>query len=241
MKQLRISFSKASPEKYLAYFHWLHAYYQEIECIDLFRDENPFHALTNSDGCVFVGGEDVNPVYYGKYDDHSACTIDIERDAFEFALIEEARRLNVPILGICRGIQIMNVALGGTLHIDLPAIHKLGHGKIHAQDSMHPISIVPNSHLFSIMSESADIVNSSHHQAVDFVAPHLKISAQSDDGVIEALEWMNPNDKPYLMLVQWHPERMDFQNSFSKNIAMDFLGAANNFSTKSKEHIFRPA
>ena len=232
MNPLRISFSKASPEKYLAYFHWLHSYHEKLECIDLFADANPFKALMNSDGFVLVGGEDVNPVYYGKYDDQNACKIDIERDAYEFALIEEARRLNIPILGICRGMQIMNIALGGTLHIDLPSIDKQGHGKIDGNDSSHPISIIPKTSLSSLVQESQGIVNSSHHQAVDFVAPHLKISAQTDDGVVEALEWAKPEDKQYLMLVQWHPERMDRQNPFLKNIAIDFLEASRNFRKK---------
>lgn len=229
MKHLHISFSKASPEKYLAYVHWLHSSNDEIECIDLFTEADPFNALTNSDGFVLVGGEDVNPVYYGKYDEQNTCTIDIERDAYEFALIEEARRLNIPILGICRGMQIMNVALGGTLHIDLPSINKHGHGKIDGKDSTHSISIIHHTSLSSVVKESQGIVNSSHHQAVDFVAPLLKIAAQSDDGVIEALEWIDPEDKQYLVLVQWHPERMDVQNIFSKYIAMDFLEASKKF------------
>lgn len=230
MTRLRSAITKASPQKYQLYIQWLQQFQSEIDFIDLSSSAHPIDDIKTSHGLLLPGGADVDPQFYGKDDPDHLCEVDQVRDELEFKIIKEAQRLKLPILGICRGLQIMNVALGGTLIIDLPQSGKSGHEKINGVDVEHNIIIEPDTHLASIIGATNGFVNSAHHQAADLVAPSLKVSAYSDDGIVEALEWSNPEGKSYLMLVQWHPERMrDMQNIFSKNIAMDFLKSAKNY------------
>lgn len=228
MNSLRIGITKSSHAKYLNYANWLHRINPECECIDLSIADNPLDVLSTCHGFLLPGGGDVNPPYFGKHDENHVCKIDSERDRLELMLIDVARGLEIPILGICRGLQIMNVALGGTLILDLPSVGKKGHEKINGNDVEHDVGVIPNSHLAEILKVYTGTINSAHHQAVEIVAPLLKITAQSPDGIVEALEWKEPRQRQYLMLVQWHPERMkDLEtNEYSVAIAKDFLRAA---------------
>ncbi len=230
MTRFRIEITKASPKKYQLYTQWLQQFQPDIDFIDLSLSAHPIDDIKTSHGVLLPGGADVDPQFYGKDDSDHLCEVDRLRDELEFKIIKEAQRLELPILGICRGLQIMNVALGGTLIVDLPQSGKSGHVKVDSEDVEHTIIVEPDTHLASILAATDGLVNSSHHQAADRIAPKLKISACSGNGVVEALEWKEAEEKPYLMLVQWHPERMrDMQNIFSKNIATDFLISAQNY------------
>ncbi len=182
--------------------------------------------LASCNGILFTGGVDVQPSYYqadslkkycGEFDDY--------RDRLEMALASEAFRLQLPIFGICRGLQLLNVYLGGSLIPDLPKFK--GTTVLHQiKDSacMHPIEIDKNSLLFQINNQNPEAsVNSYHHQAINQIAPKLKATAFSKDGSIEAVEFQLPSNQ-FFMAVQWHPERMNrFQ--LTKKMAAKFIEA----------------
>ena len=150
--------------------------------------------------------------------------INEERDVFEMNVIELAFKAKKPVFGICRGLQIINVFLGGTLIPDIPSIaNKNEHGKIDGKDQRHPIRVDERSLLYKLIGKSYGTVNSAHHQAVDLLARDLRITANSGS-IIEALEWKHPIGKPCLMLVQWHPERMEDQhNPFAAKLRDEFI------------------
>lgn len=145
----------------------------------------------------------------------------------------------MPILGICRGEQILNVALGGTLIIDIPE-YKLqaagnrpqasGTGQpvvLHQTENymqcFHPVKILKNSLLFSIVMCDSGTVTSNHHQSVEMPAPGLRIDASAPDSITEGIEWKNPSGRSFLLGVQWHPERMDTSNALSGRLLRNFI------------------
>jgi putative glutamine amidotransferase len=163
--------------------------------------------LDSIDGLLLTGGSDVDPARYGEERTIGCEAPDGERDEFEIRLVELALADRLPILAICRGIQLLNVALGGTLIQDLPttALHRVRNpddppGR-HAV--AHTIRVAPGTRLASIVGAGEFAVNSRHHQAVKRVAPSLMVSAVAPDGVIEAVEM--PGDD-FVVAVQWHPE-----------------------------------
>ncbi len=165
--------------------------------------------LRSCTALVLSGGNDVHPKLYGRMDAWDVMRdADERRDRFEIGLIEAALKAQMPILGICRGTQIFNVARGGTLIPDLPASGYEDHSKGLRGDRVHGISITPGSLLHTVVGKEQAEVNTSHHQAVDQPGDGLKITARSLDGVAEAAEWQQPEGKSFLLLVQWHPERM---------------------------------
>ena len=160
-------------------------------------------ALESVRGLVLTGGEDVAPARYGAAPHPRLGDVDPVRDAAELALIDAARRRRLPILAICRGIQILNVALGGTLYQDLNSERP---GSVpHNESSNHDVRVEPGSLLERTLGARSASVNSRHHQAIRDLAPGLKAVAWADDGVIEAAE---PADAsaPWIVAVQWHPE-----------------------------------
>lgn len=228
MRTLLIAITKAAPGKYSNYIEWLRLFQPDIEYVDLSTSADPVTMLEEADGLLLPGGGDVHPSMYGKDDPMGLCNdIDPVRDHLEMHSIASAIDLRKPILGICRGCQIANVALGGTLIFDLRSHGKSNHGKFDGKDSIHSVTAVPDSRLAYLMQSPHGSVSSAHHQAADVIAPDLRCTATSDDGVVEALEWRAPLNKPYLMLVQWHPERMIDRNTneYSSMIAKDFLSA----------------
>ena len=166
--------------------------------------------LDGLDGLIITGGRDVDPGTYGQ-EPHPATDVPNEdnrlRDAWEFELLKGAIRRGLPVLGICRGAQVVNVALGGTLHQHLPDV--LGHTrhqKGNAVFSTSSVRTVPGTRLAALIGESSD-AQCYHHQALDRLGDGLIVSAQDDDGVIEAIEI--PGDH-FVLAVQWHPEeRLD--------------------------------
>lgn len=164
--------------------------------------------LDSVSGLVLTGGEDVDPARYGEKRHEKVRSINGARDATEAALIEEAKARGKPVLAICRGIQILNVALGGTLVQDIPS--QLDTRIAHDEDSprnsrSHEISIEPGSLIAKAVGTERCTVNSFHHQSVKRVADGLRVTARSPDGVIEGLE---STDDWWVMAVQWHPEEM---------------------------------
>ena len=161
-------------------------------------------ALDQVQGLVLTGGEDVDPGRYGAAPHSRLGEVDPLRDALELALIAGARARRLPILAICRGIQIVNVALGGTLYQDLPTERP---GAIAHSDtrSRHGLQIEPGSLMHRTLGAVSATVNSRHHQAIRDLAPPLRASAWSEDGVIEGTELRSAGD-PWLLAVQWHPE-----------------------------------
>lgn len=150
------------------------------------------------DGVVIAGGADVEPVRYGATPDPRTGPPARERDAWELALIEAAIDLHIPLLGICRGMQLLNVALGGTLHQHLD-----GHTGGHAVFGGHPVDPVPGTAYAAAVPEQTT-VPAYHHQAVDRLGTGLIASAHAPDGTVEALEL--PDRESLVLGVQWHPE-----------------------------------
>lgn len=170
-------------------------------------------ALDGIDGLMLTGGDDVAPSRYGEAADATVTEAEPGRDEFEIALVLAARKRNLPILAICRGIQVLNVACGGTLVQDIPSqitgalTHSLAVPQHESYALAHEVWVDKDSLLARLMRErlvdEALEVNSRHHQAVKQVAPGLVVTATAPDGVIEAIE--DPA-APFCLGVQWHPE-----------------------------------
>lgn len=157
--------------------------------------------LRGIDGLLLTGGGDIDPAVYGADQHPEVYGLNPARDAWELAL---ARANTVPVLGICRGSQVLNVAAGGTLVQHLPDITEVCHRELERQhDLVHEVDVVPGSRLHAVAGGLRLGVNTLHHQAVDRVGKGLLVSGWSTDGVVEAIE--ATGDRPVLG-VQWHPE-----------------------------------
>lgn len=172
--------------------------------------------LDHVDGVLLAGGGDIDPHLIGSADAHhpSVYGVDPNRDVFERAVFEEAWRRGMPLFAICRGMQLMNWALGGTLCPDIDAFHEpRGVPKRHRQTDLghtrgartHSISLARPSLLYDIVECDRLSVNSIHHQSLGRVADGLRVSALADDGVIEAVE---SADRDFVLGVQFHPEEV---------------------------------
>jgi putative glutamine amidotransferase len=164
--------------------------------------------LARIDGLILSGGLDVDPLYFGQEPLPDLGEVDQVRDAFELELVKGAHHAGIPVFAICRGVQVMNVAFGGTLLQHIPAQVKgaLKHEQaaVRKDAVSHSLEIVEGTRLHAIAGETRTRVNSFHHQAVDRVAEDFVVSARTLDGVIEGLE--DPAH-PFCIGVQWHPER----------------------------------
>lgn len=177
------------------------------------------------DGILFTGGPDVAPARYGEETLPECGQIIPERDEMEDVLFHAALAAGKPMLGICRGIQVINVALGGTLWQDLPS--QVGKAVCHRQPEpynqpCHMVSVVPDTPLAKLLGKTESAVTSRHHQAVKDLAPGLKVMAYGPDGVVEAV-WMP--DKPFVWGVQWHPESIYPTSEDSRKLFAAFVEA----------------
>ncbi len=163
------------------------------------------HYLDLVDGLILAGGGDIDPKLYGGDPHETVYSVDPDRDQLELALAREIVRRNQPAFAICRGMQVLNVALGGTLIEHLPTVvgESVLHRKPPREPSAHPIAIDPASQLAAIAGATELHPVSWHHQAIRALAPGLKAVAHAPDGTIEAVEL---DDHPWLIAVQWHPE-----------------------------------
>ncbi|NUO63458.1 MAG: gamma-glutamyl-gamma-aminobutyrate hydrolase family protein [Gemmatimonadaceae bacterium] len=162
------------------------------------------------DGIVLTGGEDVDPARYGAARHPATEGLHGARDGWEIALLAAARAARRPVLAICRGIQVANVALGGTLVQDLPSERPsaIAHARSDdREERVHDVDVTPGSRLAAALGATHLRVNSSHHQALDRVAPGLAVTAAAPDGVVEGAEWTG-DDGWWMLGVQWHPEEL---------------------------------
>jgi putative glutamine amidotransferase len=175
------------------------------------------------DGVVIGGGDDVDPVRYGRNILEGAnVEIDHGRDAVDFSVFEEAWRSHVPVLGICRGLQVVNVARGGTLVQDLPLERpsEVAHSRPKEENRRdHPVTVEPGTRLARIAGRSEIDVNSRHHQAIERSADGFVVAATAPDGVIEAIE---AKDGRWLVAVQWHPENLT-DDAVSQRLFREFV------------------
>jgi putative glutamine amidotransferase len=165
--------------------------------------------LAEADGLLLTGGVDVDPAYFGEEPHPLLGLVDLPRDRFEIALYQAARAHGIPVLGICRGHQIINVAAGGTLHQHLPAVaNTVQHEQIDISGTpSHGVALEPASVLAKAFGAEKIRTNSYHHQAVDKPGKGFKITGRSADGLAEAIE---STEGTFVLGVQWHPE-MSFQ------------------------------
>lgn len=185
------------------------------------------------DGLILSGGEDIHPSFYGETPQAALGKTTPERDLFELALARQAHRLHMPILGICRGLQLLNVAFGGTLYQDIPsqlAIHS--HCPIEGpKKTAHPINIAADSQLRKIFLTDKIIVNSLHHQAVKDMAPGFIGNAYGDDGLVEGIEIAAKDS--FVVGVQWHPEQMiDEDQKVMSSLFNAFISECKQWKTK---------
>ena len=218
--------------KYFHYESWIREQ-PEVEIIKLSYHENNPGDVERCDGIMLTGGNDINPRLYNQPEYLVYChqkDIDERRDEFEWKVLQHTEERQLPILGICRGLQFVNVFFGGTLVPDIPAFGKFNHSKFEeGKDRDHLIEIDTNSLLYKIAGQEKGEINSAHHQSVDMPGYGLVANAMSPDGVIEGMERIEAKGKSFLLLVQWHPERMTNQGSiFSQNIRRSFLDAVRN-------------
>ncbi len=216
--------------KFNNYSRWLSTM-PNVEIVKLSYGENNVSAVASCKGIMMTGGEDVHPKHYGRpeyVEKFRLDDFDEERDEFELKVLAVAHKKRLPLLGICRGMQITNVFLGGSLVPDIVAFGRDNHTRTSDEkDRQHPIWLKENTLLGEITKTMRGEVNSAHHQAVDLLGEGLSMSCVSPDGVVEAAEIRDQDNHPFMLLVQWHPERMEDQDSpFTKGILDAFVDAA---------------
>ena len=178
--------------------------------VELSRDADVDEVAARLDGLVLSGGADIEPSRYGAAPEPGLGDVEPDRDAWELALFEAAQRRGIPVLAICRGLQLVNVARGGTLVQDVPSTEGVGHPRFESDGRRrtHDVSVVEGTRLAELYP-SALAVNSLHHQVVDRVGEGLVVSAKAPDGVVEGLESADGD----VLAVQWHPELLDAPDS----------------------------
>ena len=197
-------------ERWDDYADCLEAAGADWEALDL-ADWQPDTRIEDYDGLVISGGVDIDPACYGEAPSSYVSDTNAARDEFETALLQDALERDLPVLGVCRGHQLLNVAHGGSLlqHIAEREPHRARSGEDGAIDSgWHEVALAEGSLLAGLFDVPSLRVNSRHHQAVtlDRLAPGLRVAATTPDGVVEALE--RP-DRRWVVSVQWHPERKE--------------------------------
>jgi putative glutamine amidotransferase len=195
----------------------------EVQPIWLAGTDRPTNrqVLETIDGLILTGGADVAPSRYGFADPDAVCEITPGRDDVEYEILRAALLRRLPMLAICRGMQLLNVFQGGSLvpHLATVQAHRL------EDRERHDVALEGGSALSVLLGRRDGQVTSSHHQAVDRPGNGLCVAARHADGTIEAIEWISPMRKPWLAAVQWHPERMGLDEPFAGPLYRGFLQA----------------
>lgn len=226
---LKIAVSKGhGSASYERYGKWINNADSTIIWIDMYHlpMDSARKIISNCDGLLVTGGEDVNPDMHGRLSEISRCgTIDYKRDTLEYMLLDYAFNHRMPVVGVCRGQQIINVFLGGNLYIDLPVDKpsNIHHRCTRSDTCKHLITLVSGSLLEEISGVNSCEVNSSHHQAVDIPANNIKVLAYAPDSVIESIGWIDTTGKSFMLGVQFHPEHLDFGHPVAGNLAKRFV------------------
>ena len=177
------------------------------------------------DGIIFAGGSDVDPTFYGEEPHQELGSTYFKRDLFEVALVKAALEANKALMGICRGMQVINVALGGTVFQDLSEDPRqtLKHSQNAPGNFLsHHVNVDQDSRIFNLVG-SRPYVNSRHHQALNQIGSGLKVTARADDQIPEAIESVD-NDR--ILAVQWHPENMFKHYDYSQALFADLIQRA---------------
>ena len=219
-----IILSKASTN----YINWLTAL--DFNIVSAYTINNLDSLMLVADGIVLTGGEDINPLMYGDSSNLLLCeAMDFRRDSIEKKLFDYALSEQIPFIGICRGMQMMNVAHGGTLYGDIPT--ELGDEVIHRNNGevTHEIYISSNNNdyvdmIFPKNNDSIHNVNSWHHQGLKDIAEGIVVVAESNDGLPEAVV-MDKSLHPFMIAVQFHPERLGADNGIHQNMRKNFFDA----------------
>ena len=211
--------------RYAAYHDWIKGS-DDIEVVKL-SDETAAH-IENCDGVILSGGVDIHPKYYKgsiHYPESPEKGFETHRDDLEFSVLEKSLKKNIPVLGICRGLQLINVFCNGTLVQDLGDKNTMHQSDVY--DGKHNVKVEGGTVLHNIVKVNSGTVNSAHHQAIEQLGKDLVVNSFSEDGVIEGIEWKNKNNRSFMLAVQWHPERMDksdlTDSPFTKNIRDHFI------------------
>lgn len=225
----------ASESRFENYPAWIKGNDPAIEVVELHWDKHSidevWDEVEDCDGIVLTGGVDTHPDFYENarldYPNKPAAW-NRERDEFEMHVFETALNFKLPVLAICRGLQLVNVALGGTLVQDLQEAGREDHRRQGDIDRTHNVQVTEGTLLHHITGTLQGTINSAHHQAIGTVSDELVANATSPDGVIEGAEWKSKDGNNWLLCVQWHPERMANKEGspFSANIRQQFLAEA---------------
>ncbi|MEI9921557.1 MAG: gamma-glutamyl-gamma-aminobutyrate hydrolase family protein [Bacteroidota bacterium] len=193
----------------------------DIEVLKLEIGSNDYKGCS---GIILSGGIDINPKMYDGEDEYEnrPAEFNDERDAYEEEVYNYAKMNKIPILAICRGLQLVNVVEGGTMIQDLGEDNAI-HRKENDTDKQHKVTVDSRTLLGDVTGGMTETVNSAHHQAVEFPGKALIENAKSPDGVIEGLEFKDKTKHGFLLCVQWHPERIPDDVKMSKNIKKAFL------------------
>ena len=218
-QQKTIILSKASSN----YIKWIEA--ENVIVLDAYTIKNTDSILALADGIILTGGEDINPLQYNDTINLAVCgDINYQRDTLERKLFDFAFKNKLPLVGVCRGMQMMNVASGGSLYGDIPT--EIGTTVIHRNNGevMHEIVIIDTCSLIFPIETDTFMVNSWHHQGLKDISENLRVIARSFDGLPEAVI-MEKSAHPFMIAVQFHPERLGTDNPIHQTIRDSFYNA----------------
>ncbi len=225
--KIAVTDTMGSEHKFQQYISWLQYAEPSVETVRLSYVFDNTNGIQSCDGLLLTGGHDVDPRLYGGEPNHPKIhDTNRRRDDFEFHVLEQALTAGIPVLGICRGLQLANVYFGGSLFADLEEAGFGSHNsKTDGAEFLHEVFVEKDTTAFRCIKSLEGSINSSHHQGTDRIGDGLQVSARSADGVVEALERTDGNS--FFLLVQWHPERMkESLNPFTKGVLDSFLTAA---------------
>lgn len=181
------------------------------------------------DGLLLTGGGDVDPSAFGELPHPTLADVSVARDRLEMTLVRRSVRAGKPILAICRGIQMLNVALGGSLYQDVASDPgtPINHDQAEPRHQpTHPVKVVPGSFLARIVGSSELSVNSLHHQAVKALGKGLVVSAHAPDQIVEGIEIRSSDPARFVVGIQWHPEELVSHDPAARNLFAAFVTAS---------------